>query len=436
MKIQFIGIGGIGISALAKWALQMGHEVSGINDSESPATLDELRAKGVKIELGTDAELLDEAADLYVYSSAWRQRAPKLLDRASSTAKAKSYFEALGDFAKDKKVIAVSGTHGKTTTTAMLHKVLKEHGFSHNTIVGSKLAEEGSNFVPADKDTDWLLVEACEYKRHFLNFYPQLLVITNIDEDHLDYYKDLEDIKSAFRELGGQIQEDGMLVVDLKDPLVSEVYGDLQREKIDWSSFEDDLPKLYVPGEHNRKNAAAAMAAAAAVLDTDFDAQKAKDALQDFKGTWRRFETIKVTDRGVRIVSDYAHHPREIKATLSAAREILEDRRKLVAIFEPHTYTRFLKLAEDFASAFEDADEVLALPVYAAREKAVEGIDEKFIADKINTVSKNARPAKNANDALIKALANTQNGDMVVLLNAGVLHDDAQEIINTMVDKK
>ncbi len=434
MKIQFIGIGGIGISALAKWALHLGHDISGINDSESPQTLDELRQKGVKIEIGTAPELLDETAELYVYSSAWRQRAPELMDKAQSTGKARSYFAALGDFARGKKVIAVSGTHGKTTTTSMLHKILKEHDFAHNTIVGSKLAEEGSNFVPADSDTDWLLVEACEYKRHFLNFYPQVLVITNIDEDHLDYYKDLEDIKSAFRELGSQIQEGGTLVANLKDRVVSEVYDDLQREKIDWSSFEDDLPKLYVPGEHNRQNAAAAMAAAASVLDTDFDAQKSKDALQDFKGTWRRFETIKVTDNGVRIVSDYAHHPREIKATLSAAREIVGEDGKLIAIFEPHTYTRFSKLSEDFAEAFQDADELFVLPVYAAREKKIPEINEKFIVEKINKVSKNARALKSTKEALHDALAqDLPSASLIVLLSAGVAHDELQQIINKNV---
>ena len=429
-NVQFIGIGGVGISALAKMLLNKGYKISGINDSESRKTLQELYDKAVDIKLGTDSELLDESVDIYVYSVAWLERAPAMMQKALDSGKAKSYFEALGDFAKGMKTIAVSGTHGKTTTTAMLHEILKAHDFAHETIVGSILAGEGSNYVPADKNTDYLLVEACEYKRHFLNFYPELLIITNIEAEHLDYYKDLQDVQSAFLELVRQTKG-RKIVANLKDKNSAQIFDKFKAherqdfEVVDYSAFLHDLPELSVPGEHNRMNAAAALAAAATLLKEKFSLPLAKDALQSFKGTWRRFEYLSDTQNGAKIYSDYAHHPTEIKATIQAAREKAEDGR-IIVIFEPHTYSRLKALMDDFAEALSLADEILFVPIYAAREKEIEGINSKVLSDKINTLLKENK-AKFFDDykmAFESAVQNSRKGDVILAMGAGDINEN------------
>ena len=238
-KIFFIGIGGIGISALAKMVSSRGIEVSGVNDEESPKTLNPLR------ELGAEIFRLDQVkaelpeADLYVYSDAWIYREPEILKKARTTDKpVLSYFEALGEFAKEYKVIAISGTHGKTTTTAMVAGILVDAGLDPTVIVGSFVKKFNSNFRPGK--SEWFVIEADEYNRHFLNFHPYIGVVTNIEADHLDYYKDLDDIKNAFKQF----------------ILQSEIAIS------DYSKYLDKVPKLSVPGEHNRQNAAAALSVA------------------------------------------------------------------------------------------------------------------------------------------------------------------------------
>jgi len=237
-KVFFIGIGGIGISALAKMALSCGMEVSGINDEESPKTLDPLRNAGAIIFYQNELKELPKA-DMYVYSDAWIYRGPQLIENARATGKpAMSYFEALGEFAKKYKVIAIAGTHGKTTTTAMVAEILIDAGLDPTVIVGSFVKKFNSNFRKGSGE--YLVVEADEYNRHFLNFKPFIGAVTNIEADHLDCYKDLADIQNAFNKFIAQSQN----------------------KVTEYSKFLDKVPKLLVPGEHNRMNAAAAFAVA------------------------------------------------------------------------------------------------------------------------------------------------------------------------------
>ena len=431
MKIQFIGIGGVGISALAKWMLSKGHEISGINDSESLKTLGELYDKGVEIKIGTDKELLDKEADLYVYSVAWLERAPEMMELALESGKAKSYFEALGHFASEMEVIAVSGTHGKTTTTAMLHSILDAHDFDHTTIVGSVLASEGSNFIASKNKSDFLLVEACEYRRHFLHFEPSVLVVTNIEAEHLDYYKDLDDVKSAFRELARQSKSGARIVANLKDENVSSALEGISKELIDYNAFLSDVPSLSLPGEHNALNAAAALAAAAAVLKEKFSLKKAQAALAEFKGTWRRFEKLGKLQSGATLVSDYAHHPSEIKATLKATKSFMQKRDRageIFAIFEPHTYSRAKALADEFAESFGEAAKVYVLPIYAAREKEIPGVSSGFLAEKINAKTHNAE-AVDFEKAVQEILKISKSGDLVLGLGAGDIDQKLRNLI-------
>jgi UDP-N-acetylmuramate--alanine ligase len=341
-KIFFIGIGGIGISALAKMALSQGIEVSGVNDEESPKTLDPLRKIGADIFYQNENRKLTEA-DLYVYSDAWPHRGPEVIADARATGKpVLSHFEALGQFAKEYKVIAIAGTHGKTTTTAMVAEILVEAGLDPTVVVGSFVKKFGSNFRKGN--SEYLVVEADEYNRHFLNFHPFITVITNVEADHLDYYKDLADIQDAF------------------DKLVSQS----ENSVLDYDKYLDKVPKLSVSGVHNKMNAAAALAVAELLHIKDTDAEK---ALAEFSGTWRRLEKKGETKQGTIIYDDYAHHPTEIKASLQALRELYpKGNKKLTVLFQPHLYSRTKALFDDFAKSFSGADQILLLPIYFARE--------------------------------------------------------------------
>ncbi len=340
-KVFFVGIGGIGISALAKMALSRGITVSGVNDEEGK-TIESLRELGIDVKMSKDAFDLPEA-DLYVYSDAWLYRGPEILEQARKTGKpVLSYFEALGQFAKEYKVIAIAGTHGKTTTTAMVAEILIDAGLDPTVIVGSFVKKFDSNFRKGQ--SEYLVVEADEYNRHFLNFHPFITVVTNIEADHLDCYKDLADIQAAF------------------DQLISQSKNVIS----DYSKYLDKVPKLAVPGVHNRLDAAAAYAVA------DFlkiPAEIIEKSLSGFSGTWRRLEKKGTTSVGTIIYDDYAHHPTEIRASLQGLRELYpKGSKKITVLFQPHLYSRTKALFEDFATSFKDADQVLLLPIYFARE--------------------------------------------------------------------
>jgi UDP-N-acetylmuramate--alanine ligase len=380
-KIFFIGIGGIGISALAKMAISRGIEVVGVNDEESTKTLDPLREAGVKIFFHKNREEFSEtapsesegqgthtflkipcdsflSADLYVYSDAWLHRGPEIIEEAKKTGKpVLNYFEALGEFAKEYKVIAVAGTHGKTTTTAMLAEILIEAELDPTVIVGSFVKKFNSNFRKGAGK--FLIVEADEYNRHFLSLHPFLAVVTNIEADHLDYYKDLEDVQNAFGQFLSQSEN----------------------KITDYLKYLSKVPKLSVPGAHNRMNAAAALAVA------DFlkiDEKIAQKALSEFTGTWRRLEKRGETKRGTVIYDDYAHHPTEIKASLEALREIFPvGQNKITVVFQPHLYSRTKALFDDFAKSFDGADKVVLLPIYFAREDKDESISSGKLAEAI-----------------------------------------------------
>ena len=434
MKIQFIGIGGVGISALAKMLLNKGHQISGINDSESKKTLQELYDKQAQIAIGTTPELLDEEADLYVYSVAWLQRAPELMQKALDSGKAKSYFEALGDFASSMELLAVSGTHGKTTTVAMLHEILKAHNFAHETIVGSILAKEGSNYVASTQSSKHLLLEACEYKRHFLYFYPTVLVITNIEAEHLDYYKDLDDVKDAFESFVKQSKNGAKIILgedkeaESLAQSLSKHLQDSGKHVIFARSFSQDVPQLKVPGKHNRKNAAAALAAAAAILNDKFSLPLAQDALANFSGTWRRQEFV-ATLNGIDIYTDYAHHPSEIKATIEAFKE-KADAKNLAVVFEPHTYSRLQALFDEFAASFTGAHKVLVTPIYAAREEKVQNISSESLAQAIAKFGIPASASLSYQEAFEDALSSASGGGLLLVLGAGDVYDELLKFIS------
>ncbi len=425
-KVFFIGIGGIGISALAKFAKSRGMEVSGLNDEETGATLDALKAEGISV-MFLDGFVLPDA-DLYVYSDAWLYRGPEIIEAAKKTGKTvTSYFGALGIFSKEYKVIAIAGVHGKTTTTAMTGEMLMGAGLDPTIVVGSFVKKFGSNFYQGK--SEWLVVEADEYMRHFLHFTPFITVITNIEADHLDYYKDLADVQSAFKELVAQTDISGYVICDTKDPNLAPVILGCKAQVVDYRVLVDSLPRLSVPGEHNRLDAAAAKAVGMALGIED---EKINSALADFEGTWRRLEKRGITEAGTLVYDDYAHHPTEARASLSALRELYpRGEKRITVLFQPHLYSRTKALFSDFISAFDDADNVLFLPIYFAREEPDPEISSEKLADavRLHRGEAVAFPDFETAEAHLRKM-NLNEKDILVTMGAGEAYKIGDNLLN------
>ena len=381
-SVHFIGIGGIGVSAIARMMLSLGKKVTGQNTEDSKIIAD-LKNLGALIKIGQSFENIPDDTDLIVYTIAIDTFDPDLAIKIKSQNKipVKSYPEMLGIISEDKYTIAVCGTHGKTTTTAMISQIMRDNKKDPTVIVGSLLAGDNSNFIKGNSDI--LVIEACEYRRSFLNINPKVVVITNIDEDHLDYYKDIEDIKSAFREFIAKVPEDGFVVCDTNDEIVKDVIKDIKVKVIDYNSFFDLGMKLKIPGVHNKKNGAAALAVSSIF---GIEKEKSLDSLSEFRGTWRRFEYKGNLKTGAKVYDDYAHHPTEILTTINGFREFYpkEEGFNITIIFQPHLFSRTKLLLEEFSKSFGTADRVLILPIYYAREEDDGSISSKILADRIN----------------------------------------------------
>jgi len=427
-KVYLIGMGGIGISALAQMLVSRGVEVCGVNDSQSPETLDELRDKGVKIDLydslkqDTIPELPSDA-DIFIYSVAWEDRGPKVLEAAQATKRpVMSYFEALGELSRSYKTIAISGTHGKTTTTAMLAHVLKESGLNPTAVVGS-LVDFGSkrrtNFLAGGGE--YLIVEACEYKRHFQNFKPHIFVITNIELDHPDYYKDLSDVQDAFKTV---VANSHMVVCDAENENVMPVIAGALAKVIDVADYREFVPELTIIGEHNKENAAFVLAVSDVLK---IPVEKVQVALKGFKGTWRRLEYRGKTSKGVHVYDDYAHHPTEIKASIKAVRDEHKDS-KIIAIFEPHMYSRIKALLSDFATAFGDADKVIIAPIYAARERWDGMTSAESLSKEIGKHHSDVSWTKTLKE-IPKLVADSHKGSVLLFMGAGDIYQISENMI-------
>lgn len=384
-KIHFIGIGGIGVSALAGILIKRGKQISG-SDKENSSLTDQLALSGAQIFTGHFAANLKDKPDLVVHSLAIDKNNPELIEARVKKIPTLSYPEAVGQLTNHYFTIAICGTHGKSTVTAMLAKILIENNFDPNVIVGTKLKElGGSNFRVGKSKI--LVLEACEYKRAFLNYNPHIIVLHTLDPDHLDYYRDFEDYMSAFREFALKLPRDGYFFSNLDDEDIHDVLQTLQKNKFPQSNtfsyshnynnsdyylsknkiFHKNEPvgelKLQVPGEHNRSNALAAFSVAAMLGVTPHNILK---SLNHYTGASRRFETIGKIGRTT-IIDDYAHHPEEIKATLLAAREKF-GKKQICVVFQPHQYSRTKKFLKEFGRSFTDADMVIIPNIYEARD--------------------------------------------------------------------
>jgi UDP-N-acetylmuramate--alanine ligase len=421
-KIHFIGIGGIGVSAIARMFLARGVEVSGSDIDESEITR-ELEEKGAKIFYGEHkAENLADDVDLVVYTVAIDKDNPEFTKAKELGIEARTYSQMLGIISEGYYTVAVSGTHGKTTTTAMLAKVAVDSDLDPTVIVGSLLKDSGSNLIIGDSDL--FIVEACEYKRSFLDLNPNILVITNIEEDHLDYYKDLADIQSAFKKLIDKMGENDFVVCNLNDEKVKPVIENVKCKIVDYTNIKD-IKNLKVTGEYNQQNAKAALAVAEILK---VEEEKILKALSEFEGVWRRFEYKGETESGAEVYDDYAHHPTEIQAVLKAAREKFPDR-KIITVFQPHLYSRTKLFFDDIAKSFADTDKVLLAPIYAAREKNDVSINSQMLADEINKNTSNAEALGSFEEIKQYIKDNTRKDDIILTMGAGDVFKIGEELV-------
>lgn len=387
-RVHFIGIGGIGISAIAHMMLLDGKIVSGSDVAESPVTLRLVEA-GAKVTIGQSAANIAAALGenglskngedfLVIYTVAIKEDNPELAEVRRRGLVALTYPQMLAVVSREKFTIAVAGSHGKTTTTAMIAKILIDAGLDPTIIVGSFMKSSGTNFVVGR--SKYFLVEACEYNRSFLNLRPQIAVITNIDDDHLDYYGDIAGVQKGFQEFAELLPRDGALICNPHGTNMGAAISDLDVKISDYSKISDaEIPKLKVPGEHNVKNAKAALAVARLLGVSD---ESVARSLAKFFGTWRRFDFLGTTKNGALVYDDYAHHPTEIRATLESVRGLFPDK-KLTLVFQPHLYSRTKEHLEDFAHCFAGVENLFIAPIYAAREPADSSTSSEILVEKI-----------------------------------------------------
>jgi UDP-N-acetylmuramate--alanine ligase len=444
-QIHFVGIGGIGMSGIAEVLLNLGYRVSG-SDLRSSAVTQRLAGLGAAVFEGHRAENI-AGAEVVVTSSAIATENPEVLEAHKLHVPVIQRAEMLAELMRLKYGIAIAGMHGKTTTTSMVAAVLAGGGLDPTVVVGGRVDAMGSNARLGK--SQYLVAEADESDRSFLKLSPILSVVTNIDREHMDCYRNMRDVKKTFLEFMDRVPFYGMVVVCNDDPMLRRLLPQAQRRTVTYGTKRgsDFLVKLessaspasgrvegqplsrfrvsyrkkdlgeftlHVPGVHNILNATAAIAVG---VGLDVGLEAIRSGLDQFRGVDRRFQ-LRGRVAGVSVIDDYGHHPTEIKATLAAAQQC--GFRKVHVVFQPHRYTRTRDLMEEFTTAFGDADSLLVLDIYAASEKPIEGISGEALAQSIREKSgRNAEYVSSFEDAVNSAAAAAQEGDMILTLGAG-----------------
>lgn len=420
-KVHFVGIGGIGMSALAQLLHHEGVIVTGSDRSESPVT-NMLTKQGIVVLIPQQAENIPEDVDLLIYSDAVPEDNPERARARERGIREQMYFEALGEVTKGRKTIAVSGTHGKTTTTGMLTNILVDAKQNPTAIIGSIVKDFESNFVAGSSEL--FVVEACEWRGHFLNLSPYILVITNLEWDHTDFYPNLEAVQKTFRELMERVPSEGAIVTDVESVTIAPLLNGLLCRIIDYRS--EEASETLLLGEFNKNNARAASAAARAMLPS-LTTESMNESLQHFHGTWRRFEYKGKTLSGAEVYDDYAHHPTAVSETLRAVKEKFPNMQITVA-FHPHLYSRTKDLLPEFTTAFADADHIIIAPIYAAREVDDGTISNHILADKIRETGKDAI-ALDSFDAIESHLRELGEGNLIITMGAGDIYKVGEKLI-------
>jgi len=416
-KVHFIGAGGIGMSALAQYYLSEGWLVTGSDSSRSEIT-DDLKKRGVKIEIGHKRSNIQHP-NLVIYSAAVPEDNPERLSAVKKKIETLSYAQALGELTKRYTTIAVSGSHGKSTTAAMLAIVLIRAGFDPTVIIGTKPKQIKGNFRKGK--SEWLVIEADEYNRSFYNYHPDIAIITNIDKEHLDTYKTYKGVISGFSRFAKKVAPDGFIVANGNDKGVKEAVKGT-KAKIKWYN-KKPVPrrKLLVPGAHNQENAEAVSILARQLGITKKLTEK---TLRDFKGAWRRLEKLRPRKNNINadLYTDYAHHPTEVKVTLEALSSHYPNK-KIICVFQPHQNDRFNRLFDDFRKVFGGADLTMILPVYAVEGR--EGSAEKSSGDLVEAIAEqNTLYIQDVSEAFFSIEMFTDERPVVVFMSAGDL--DAQ----------
>lgn len=448
-QIHCIGIGGIGLSAIAEILIARGYKVTGSDMKESDIT-EKLIADGAHIFLGHRAKNV-EGADLVVYSAAVGNDNPELVRARELEIPAATRAEILGLLMEEyEDSIAISGTHGKTTTTSMVSLILKNAKKDPTILVGGNLSEIGGNVKVGQ--SSYFVTEACEYMDSFLSLKPKIEIILNIDSDHLDYFKDIDHIARSFEQFASLVPKEGTIIAYDANPFVKSVvdgkpnvitYGfnescDYYVSDIAFSA--EGMPdfnvnhggnvlaniQLSIPGEHNILNSLAAFACCHIL---GVDVEDIAGTLQTFTGTQRRFDIMGITSQGIKIIDDYAHHPTEIKATLSAVKNMKHN--KMWCLFQPHTYTRTMALFDEFAKSFADADKVVLAEIYAAREKNIHKISSKELVGRIkeNDPAKDVYFFEDFEEIANFVYNNAEPGDLVITMGAGDIYKTGEMIL-------
>ncbi|WP_333860189.1 UDP-N-acetylmuramate--L-alanine ligase [Clostridium sp.] len=447
-RVHFIGIGGISMSALAEILLEKNFQVSG-SDTKSSKTTERLKSKGAKIYIGQISKNITPDINLVVYTAAISENNEELLQAQNLKIPLMDRAEFLGEIMKGHKYnVAVSGTHGKTTTTSMLSSITLEANIDPTILVGGNLDIIGGNVRIGN--SPYFITEACEYKESFLKFFPFIGVILNIDADHLDYYKDIDEIQKAFIKFAKLIPQEGYLVCCADDKRMGEVIsnancniisygierGEVTAKNILFDGEGRALFEVYksdkklfslnlsVPGKHNILNALASISVSL-ILNISID--NIKEGLKNFKGTHRRFE-IKGKRKGVVVIDDYAHHPTEIKATLNTARNYPHER--IVCVFQPHTFSRTISLFKEFTAAFDNVDELILADIFAAREKDTGEVSSSMLCDELVKRGINCRNIKDFNSIIQYLNDILKEGDILLTIGAGDIFQVGELYLN------
>lgn len=443
---HFVGIGGIGMSALAKFLLSKGKRVTGC-DVHTSETIDDLNKKGIQVVIGHKPENISETVDVLIYSSAIPSTNPERVVARERGIQEVSYAQFLGEVSKSFSTIVVTGTHGKSTTTALVGLMLEAAGYDPTVLVGS--------FVPTFEDKNlrlgkgrFFVVEGCEYQANMLNLHPEMIVLTNIEEDHLDYYRDINHIRDTFQIFADKLIGKGMMILNADDAESMKLkverpitYG--YENNADYNAAERLTEKgeqsfvvrreeiigrlkLIIPGSHNVLNA---LAATSAAMELGVPFETCARVLETFPGIWRRFERVG-TWREADVISDYGHHPTAVEKTVSAAREFFPGRR-IVLCFQPHQHSRTKALFDGFVHVLQLADETIVAEIYdvAGRNEEHE-MSSRLIVEKIKKENPEVHVMFSQNfDAVKSALEQVvRSGDVLIVMGAGDIDSIARQL--------
>ena len=448
--VHFIGIGGISMSGLAAILLKEGFVVSGSDSHESELT-DRLQAAGARIAYQQAADNITDGIDVVVYTAAIHPSNPEYAAAVAKKIPLLTRAQLLGQMMKNYKIpICVSGTHGKTTTTSMAAHILMAADMDPTISVGGILPLIKGNYRIGSNNT--FLMEACEYTNSFLSFFPKISIILDIDADHLDFFKDLDDIRHSFRKFAELLPDDGVLIINADDPACKMITKGLTCKIITYSmsnkgEYTADLVtydkrgnasfralykgnpignfSLHVPGQHNVSNALAAIALA---RELGIDAATIENGFESFHGTNRRFEYKGKMKCGATVIDDYAHHPTEIKATLHTAERVPHE--TIWCVFQPHTYTRTKALLPQFAEALSIADHVVLADIYAARELDIYGVSSRDLQAEIQKLGTDCDYFPFFEEIEDFLRANVKDGDLVITMGAGNIVQVGEDLID------